>query len=106
MGGGQAWSKEHNSHFEMTKLTLVGFSQWWVLDPLPAGKTIPEPRPDLIIGGMIIKPTVMCKFLGVLFDKELHWREQSERVMAKATKWTLCACQLARPSPGISPCQM
>ena len=25
-GGGQDWSKQHNSKFEMSKLTLVGFS--------------------------------------------------------------------------------
>ena len=27
-GGGQDWSKLHNSKFEMSKLTLVGFSRW------------------------------------------------------------------------------
>ena len=31
---------------------------------------------------------------------------QAERVVAKATQWTLASCRLARPAAGISPQQM
>src|SRR6266481_3246146 len=67
---------------------------------------MPEIRPALMIGNTTIRPAASYKFLGVLFDRELRWREQSERVVAKATKWALCTRQLARPATGISPRQM
>jgi len=43
-GGGQDWSHWHNSQFELSKLTLVGFSQWRVLDPANPSKLRPKPR--------------------------------------------------------------
>src|SRR6266481_4947334 len=104
--GGQAWSNDHNSCFEMSKLMLVGFSHQRAPDPQRPGKTTPEVWPTLTIGGTTIKAVTAHKFLGVIFDQELRWKEQAEHVIAKATKWTLCARCLARPAMGISPRQM
>ena len=70
------------------------------------GKLRPEPWPDFKLNGAITKPAISHKFLGVLFNQELHWKEQAERVVAKATKWTLCTQRLAHHATGISPCQM
>ena len=77
-----------------------------MLDPQQAGKMMPEPRPSLMIGNTVVKPSATHKFLGVLFNQELCWKEQAERVVAKATKWTLNVHQLAKLAKGISPCQM
>jgi len=104
--GGQAWSSDHNSCFEMSKLTLVGFSCQHVSKPQHPSKTMPEVRPTLTIGGTTIKVAIAHKFLGVIFDQELRWKEQAERVIAKATKWTLCARRLVRLAMGISLHQM
>ena len=68
-GGGQEWSQRHNSQFEMSKLTLVGFSRHHTPDPTRPGKLRPEPRLDLTIDGTVIKPATSQKFLGVLFDQ-------------------------------------
>ena len=92
--------------FEMLKLTLVGFSRWRTQDPACPGKTVAEPRPNLTLGGTTIKPAKSHKFVGVAFDQELRWRVQAERVVAKATKWTLATHRLARPMVGISSQQM
>ena len=105
-GGGQDWSKLHNSKFEMSKLTLVGFSRQRVQDPAHPRKLKVEPWPTLSLCGMDIKPAESHKFLGVIFDQELRWNAQAERVVAKATKWTLASWRLARPATGISPQQM
>ena len=105
-GGGQEWSQWHNSWFEMSKLTLVGFSRRHTLDPIRPGKLRPEPRLDLTIDGTVIKPATLQKYLGVLFDQELHWKDQAERMVVKAMKWSLCAQRLARPAVGILPRQM
>ena len=105
-GGGQEWSRTHNSRFKMSKLTLVGFSHWCVQDPAHPGRTIVDPWPHLLLGNMTIKPAESNKFIGVAFDQELHWKVPAKRVIAKATKWTLATHQLARPTTGISPHQM
>src|SRR6266481_4595388 len=88
--GRQDWSKNHNSRYELSKLKLVGFSRCQVPDPGRPGRTIPEPHPDLILQGTHIKPSSSHKYLGVMFNCELHWREQTDSMVAKATNWTLC----------------
>ena len=105
-GRGADWSRCHNSCFESSKLTLVGFSRHRATDPSRPGRQRAEPRPDLILGGSIIMPAPSHKFLGVLFYQELRWKEQAERTVAKAMKWTLCTRRLARCVSGISARQM
>ena len=67
---------------------------------------IAETRPSLAICGTDIKPVESHKFLGVVFDQELHWNAQAKQTITKATKWTLASRRLARPAVGISPQQM
>ena len=88
-GGGLDWSRNHNSKFEMSKLTLVGFSRQHVQDPACPGKMIAEPQPSLSLGDTVIQPVASHKFIGVVFDQELGWGMQAERVVAEATKWVL-----------------
>src|SRR6266481_2738115 len=102
-GGGFDWSRDHNSCFELSKLTLVGFSRRCVPDTQQPSKMMPVPRPSLMLGDTTVMPDTSHKFLGVLLDQELRWREQAERVVARATKWSLGARRLARPAMGISP---
>src|SRR6266481_5586537 len=101
-GGGFDWSRDHNLRFELSKLTLVGFSRRCMLDAQRPGKMMPVPRPSLTLGDTTVMPDTSHKFLGVLLDQELRWREQAERVVARATKWALGARRLARPAMGIS----
>src|SRR6266481_7089330 len=90
----------------MSKLTLVGFSRRCVPDPAWPGKMMLEAHPAFTTCGTTIEAVPLHKFLGVIFDQELQWSEQAERVTAKATKWSLCTRQLARPATGVSPRQM
>src|SRR6266481_858725 len=105
-GGGQAWSREHNLRFEMSKLTLVGFSRRHVPDPAWPGRMMLEACPAFTTCGTTIEAVPSHKFLGVIFDQELWWSKQAERVTAKAMKWSLCTRQLVRPATGVSPRQM
>ena len=77
-GGGQDWSKLHNSKFEMSKLTLVGFSYQCVQDPTRPGKLKAEHWPNLSLCGTSIKPAESHKFLGVVFNQKLQWNVQAE----------------------------
>ena len=104
--GGQDWLKDHNSRYKLSKLKLVRFSRCQVPNPGHPGRTIPEPHPNLILQGTHIKPSGLHKYLGVMFDRELRWREQMDSVVAKATNWTLCFRHLARPAMGVKPSLM
>src|SRR6266481_3168654 len=63
-------------------------------------------RPSLTLWDTNVQLDTSHKFLGVLLDQELHWREKVEQVVAKATKWSLGACRLANLAMGILPWQM
>jgi len=43
----------------------------------------------------------MHKFVGVMMDQELQWRQHADYTLAKAALWTLAFWQLARPASGI-----
>ena len=98
--GGYDWSNLHNSHFEPSKMALVRFSHRRKTDPLRPGKMTLEPQPDLHLCGTIIKPSSTHKYLGVIFNQELRWREQVECVTDMAAKWTLCFHCLMKSSFG------
>ncbi len=88
--GALSWSELHNSRFETTKSVLMDFSHAKNLD-----------WPPMQIGGISITPQPMHKFLGVMMDQELQWRQHADYALAKAAKWTLAFRQLARPASGI-----
>ena len=66
--GGFVWSDHHNSHFEPSKMVLVGFSCRCTSDPHCPGKLTPEPHPNLHLHSATIKPSPTHKYLGVIFD--------------------------------------
>ena len=101
--GGFKWSELHNSHFEPSKMALVGFSRKHKPDLQRHSKLAPEPQPSLQLRSATIKPSPTHKYLGIIFDQELWWREQTEHAAAKAAKWTLQFFRLTRPSTGIRP---
>ena len=84
-------------------MALVGFSRWCKADPQCPGKLVLEPQPDLHLRDAMIRLSPMHKYLGIIFDQELHWREQAKCAMATAAKWMLQFRRLTRPSTGIRP---
>ena len=89
--GGYDWSVAHNSKFEASKSVLIDFSRNKNLD-----------RPHMTLRGTAITPQTSHKFLGVMLDQELRWREQADYALSKAAKWTLAFRRLARPTSGVN----
>jgi len=77
-GGGYQWSKDHNSRFEPSKFALMDFSLNRSKAQLP-----------LQTRNVTINPSSSHKFLSVILDQELRWREQANYVLTKGTKYTL-----------------
>ena len=73
-GGAYEWSAKHNSKFETSKFGLIDFTM-----------NRSKERPPMNIRGSIINPSSSHKFLGVLVDQELRWKEHSAYALAKGT---------------------
>ena len=81
------WSESHNSQFELTKLAIMNFSPRHTNDtPL----TLTHPLSNSIT---TIRPTLIYKFLGILFDPKLRWNAQTERATRLAEAWINLVCQ-------------
>jgi len=92
--GALNWAKDHNSKFEMGKITVMHCQP-------NARKPADCPNPVLQIEGKVIWEVASYKYLGVHIDSQLQWRTQENEVMAKATAYILMFQRLTRTSLGI-----
>ena len=84
---GLKWSLQHNSPFELSKLTVMDFPktpQYLASSPLHIEKM----DSHSVITSHIIAKVNTYKYLGVTFNLKLNWRAHTNRVTVKATKWT------------------
>ena len=88
-GGGLDWSIKHNSRFEVNKSAIMHFTKKTIQDPNDTSRHIPIPNPDLILEGQVVKQVYSYKYLGILINSQLNWKEQAQRATANATKWIL-----------------
>ena len=88
-GGGYQWSKEHNSKFETSKFALIDFSM---------NRT--KERPPIKVRGITIKPSTSHKFLGVILDQELRWKEQASYSLGKGTEYAMLMRHISGASWG------
>ena len=105
-GGCMDWSHTHQMEFKIDKTTLVQASRWRQKDPDNLRKMIPTKRIPIVIAGKTVKPVSSHKFLGVIIDEQLHFKEQIVVAASKGSEYALACCQLAKPSLGIRPCLM
>ena len=106
--GGLEWSRSHNSKFEVNKSAIVHFSRKTILDTTN-NTHILLPRTKLVLKGQTVKETKNYKYLGIIIDNQLTWKEQAQRLTANATSWILQFRRLTKPSSGIRPklmCQL
>lgn len=100
-GGALEWSKEHNAEFELDKTALICLSRKRIQDPADRHKTIPAPRPPIVLGDHTIQPSASSKFLGVIIDENLNFKEHAAHALAKGIKYTLACNRMIRPTKGI-----
>ena len=70
----------------------------------PAGKppTRPIQRHPLFLQGTKVPVVTTHKFLGVMLDQELCWKDHMNYAVQKGTKWVTQYHRLAKPSSGVS----
>ena len=60
-------------------------------------------RPPLKIGEATVEPSTSAKYLGIILNQHLNWKEQQANVMKKGTIWALQIRRLVRPGWGLTP---
>lgn len=86
------WSGNHACRFDIDKFQLVHFTR---NDKKLAGDT------SLIVNGHEIKASEHAKYLGIVLDRRLRWREHVQKTVAKGTKTLLAVARLTRPTFGL-----
>lgn len=101
--GAIAWALDHNSEFEISKSALVGFTHRQERDPENPGKLRLIPCPPLIIDGHAVPVKSDHKFLGVILDRTLSFKQQEATAIAKGSNFINAFRRLAKPSMGVPP---
>jgi ribonuclease HI len=92
-GGAIEWTVKHNSKFEYSKIALIDF----------AHQNKKVTRPPLTLPSGVISPTKSTKYLGVILDQNLGWKEQIAYAIGKGSKWAAQVRRVVRPSWGLTP---
>lgn len=100
-GGALDWAKTHHAKFELDKNALMVFSNKRIPDPASPNKTIPAPRPSITIEGHLNKPVPHTKFLGVIIDQDLKFKQHTDYAVAKAMKWITQTRRASKVVKGI-----
>jgi hypothetical protein len=93
-GGTIDWAKQHNSPFKYNKLALINFVH---------SSRCAIVRPPLMLPNITISPSKSTKYLGIILDQNLNWKEQLAYVQEKGSKWVSQIRRAARPSWGLTP---
>ena len=101
-GGGLDWAKDHECHFTPNKFGLMGLTRKWEHNPTRAKKTHPQTCPSIRLGQHTIKLTATHKFLGVLIDQELCFKEHVNYTLAKGSKYLTQYRRLTKTTTGIT----
>jgi hypothetical protein len=100
-GGPIEWSEEHNTEFELEKMALICLSKKQIPDPDNPNKTIPSPCQPVTIHNHTIHPSKSHKFLGIIIDKNLNFKEHVALALVKGMKYAMACNRMIRPTRGI-----
>ncbi|KAK9594981.1 hypothetical protein V6Z93_010714 [Aspergillus fumigatus] len=72
----EAWARRTGSSFAAEKTELIHLTR----------SRKEQATGQIIMNGKVIKPSDSAKLLGVIFDKELRWKEHVQQAIKRATK--------------------
>ena len=99
--GFKDWSTSHQVEWEVDKTALLQASRRRQKDPNNPRKTIPIKRVPITVSNRTITPSSSHKFLGVIIDEQLRFKEQIADAAAKGTRYAAACRRFAKPSTGI-----
>ncbi|KAF5370505.1 hypothetical protein D9615_010347 [Tricholomella constricta] len=96
------WAEEHNCEFGIDKFQLLDLTRKLIPHTFMTRRRVPTPRQALILGDHRIESKASAKFLGVIVDNTLRWKEQCAAALAKGHDWMIQFGRLARVTQGVS----
>jgi len=100
-GGSLEWSHTHQCKFAINKFGVMSFTRRREVNPEKNLLTKPLPRYPSFLQGIKIPAVSTHKFLGVLLDQELCWKNHVNYALQKGIKWVTQYHSLTKPSKGI-----
>jgi len=81
------WSCMHQCKFAIDKFGVMGLTRRREPNPSGSLKTRPIQRRPIFLQGVKVLAIATQKFLGVMLDQELRWKEHCQYVLQKGVKW-------------------
>jgi hypothetical protein len=100
-GRGLEWSRTHNSKFEMSKVAVMHFTRKTDKNADGTRTKKRHKAPTLTLQGTEIKVAEAYKYLGVLIDPELQWREQEEQAATRGSQFVGLFKRLSKTKSGM-----
>ena len=101
-GGRLEWSHMHQCEFVLDKFGVMGLTRRRELYPLGRLGMRPVHRRPIYPQGVRVLAVTIHKFLGVMLDQELRWKEQCQYTIQKGVKWVTQYQRIAKTSKGVS----
>jgi ribonuclease HI len=101
-GGAYSWAAKHDCQFAVEKFGLMGLTRRREKNPMKPSKTRPAARPPIKIGQHVVKPTPTHKFLGLIMDQELRFKEHVNYALKKGEAYISQYKRLTRPTKGVT----
>ncbi|KAF8526480.1 hypothetical protein JB92DRAFT_3108284 [Gautieria morchelliformis] len=95
-------ARDHDCMFAVEKFGLMGLTRRREKDPTRPRKNRPITRPSIRIGWHVIKPTERHKFLGVIMDQELRFRQQVHHALMKGDAYINQYKRLTKQTKGTT----
>src|SRR5882672_3811139 len=96
------WSRTHQCGFALDKFGVMGLTRQREANLARSPATRPLERKPISLQGIEIPVVMAHKFLGVIFDQELRWKDEVNYALMKGTKWVTQYQRLAKVSGGVS----
>ncbi len=85
----ETWAQRTGSCFAAEKTELIHFTR-------KKGEYL---EGQIVLNGTAVRPSPTAKLLGVVFDRELRWKEHVQQAIKRATKTTIALCGLRHLRP-------
>src|SRR5271156_4247386 len=100
--GPQAWGVSHHSLYDLAKSGALAATRKKLVDPNNPRKRIKQPPVIIRLDEQHqITTAPSQKYLGVVVDSELRFKEQAVYAIGKGTKWTNQVHRITRTAKGI-----
>ena len=95
------WANKHNCKFSINKFQLLDLSRKSVPNPLNPRLRNPIMCCTLVLGNHRILSKESAKFLGIMVDNKLNWKDQVVVALAKGHMWLMQFGRITRTTHGL-----